>query len=75
MFTITPISVWREEGRWSSQGLARTGYSFWLTVIATVCYFANTLIIAIATRDSSPSRKVTHLQLNVSFTHFRLRLY
>ena len=53
------LAVCREEGKWSSQGLARTGYSFWLTVIATVCYFANTVIIALATRDPHARAKVS----------------
>jgi len=48
----------REEGRWRSDGMAIYGYSFWLTVIATVCYLINIGIISYATWDPVVKKKV-----------------
>ena len=48
----------RLKGKWSSEGMASFGSSFWLVVIAAVVYLMNITIIAVATRDPHRQRKV-----------------
>ena len=56
----------RLKGKWSSEGMASFGSSFFLVVIAAVVYLVNLTIIAIATRDPHRQRKVGTLNWNLS---------
>merc|ERR1711936_137808 len=52
------IREYKLKGKWSSEGMASFGSSFWLVVIAAVVYLVNITIIAVATRDPHKQRKV-----------------
>jgi len=47
----------RDEGRWRSGGMAVFGYSFWLTVLAAICFLLNIIIILVTTWDPKSTRK------------------
>jgi len=51
----------RVDGRWSSEGMAVFGYSFWLVVLATACLVLNIVIIALTTADPKARKKTHHL--------------
>jgi len=51
----------RDEGRWRSEGMAVFGYSFWLSVLATVCFLLNIIIILATTRDPNARKKKKEL--------------
>ena len=48
----------RKNGKWSSEGGAVYGYSFWLTVLATLAFIINILIILFTTRNPRELKKV-----------------
>ena len=50
--------LFRVDGRWSSEGMAVFGYSFWLVVLATACFVLNIVIIALTTADPKARKKV-----------------
>jgi len=52
----------RLEGRWSSEGMAQFGYSFWLTVLACLGFCVNIFIIAGATSSPRSRKKARHLE-------------
>merc|ERR1712060_295177 len=52
------IREYKDKGKWSSEGMASFGSSFFLVVIAAVVYLVNLTIIAMATRDPHRQRKV-----------------
>jgi len=47
----------REKGKWNSGGMAVFGYSFWLTVLATLAFIINILIIIFTTRNPREMKK------------------
>lgn len=51
----------KDEGMWSSEGMAVFGFSFWMVVIAAVIFLGNMLIIRHATRDPYSVRKAKQL--------------
>merc|ERR1719483_1011545 len=55
------IREYKLKGKWSSEGMASFGSSFFLVVIAAVVYLVNLTIIAIATRDPHRQRKAKQL--------------
>jgi len=55
------IREYKDKGKWSSEGMASFGSSFFLVVIAAVVYLVNLTIIAMATRDPHRQRKVKQL--------------
>ena len=52
------INTFRVEGGWQSEGMAVFGYSFWLTVLASLGFIANICITAAATASPTTNRKV-----------------
>ena len=50
--------MFREKGKWSSEGGARLGYSFVLVVLAAGVFAADIFIIYTANRDPQRARKV-----------------
>jgi len=51
----------RDQGLWSSEGMAQFGFSFYLVVIAAVIFLVNIIIIIHATRDPHSARKAMKL--------------
>merc|ERR1712126_422644 len=51
----------REKGRWSSEGMASFGYSFFFVVIAAVVYIGNIIIIRTATWNKAEAKKAKQL--------------
>jgi len=47
----------RDDGRWNSEGMAVFGYSFWLCVLACVCFLLNIIIIITTTTDRNARKK------------------
>jgi len=52
----------RVEGGWQSEGMAVYGYSFWLTVLASLGFIANICITAAATASPTTNRKTKRLE-------------
>lgn len=48
----------RDQGKWSSEGGARFGFSFALVVIASGVFIIDLIIISIASRDPYKTKKV-----------------
>jgi len=51
----------RDQGLWSSKGMAQFGFSFWMVVIAAVIFLVNIFIILHATREPRNVRKAKQL--------------